>query len=72
MGLSLFFIPTIGAGASPLLAALGMLGMGVGFALANPPTINAAAGVLPSEEVGVGLSLCRFTNNCRRKNHGTK
>ena len=57
MGLSLFAISAFGAGASPALATLGMLGVGVGFALSNPANTNAAAGALPDEEVGVGLGI---------------
>jgi len=57
MGLSIFFLSAFGAGASPLLLSAGMLGSGVGFALANPPTTNAAAGALPGEEVGVGMGI---------------
>lgn len=57
MGLSLFAVSAFGAGASPLLATLGMLGVGVGFALSNPATTNAAAGALPGEDVGVGLGI---------------
>jgi MFS transporter, DHA2 family, metal-tetracycline-proton antiporter len=57
MGLSIFFVSAFGAGASPLLVSLGMLGTGVGFALANPPTTNAAANTLSSKEVGAGLGI---------------
>lgn len=57
MGLSLFFVSAFGAGASPALATLGMLGVGAGFALSNPATTNAAVGALPGEEVGVGLGI---------------
>lgn len=57
MGLSLFFVSTVGAGASPVLASAGMLGMGVGFALANPPTTNAAAGALSGVDVGAGMGI---------------
>lgn len=57
MGLSLFAVSTFGAGASPVLAAVGMFGVGTGFALANPATTNAAANALPGEDVGVGLGI---------------
>lgn len=57
MGLSLFAVSAFGAGASPVLAALGMLGVGAGFAISNPPNTNAAAGALPGEDVGVGLGI---------------
>jgi predicted MFS family arabinose efflux permease len=57
MGLSIFFISAFGAGASPFLVSLGMLGAGTGFAFAGPSTTNAAANALPKEEVGVGLGI---------------
>jgi DHA2 family metal-tetracycline-proton antiporter-like MFS transporter/DHA2 family florfenicol/chloramphenicol resistance protein-like MFS transporter len=57
MALSILFISTFGAGASPLLISAGMLGSGVGFALANPATTNAAANALPKEEVGAGMGI---------------
>jgi DHA2 family metal-tetracycline-proton antiporter-like MFS transporter/DHA2 family florfenicol/chloramphenicol resistance protein-like MFS transporter len=57
MGISLFVVSTFGAGASPVLAGLGMLGVGAGFALSNPANTNAAVNALPDEEVGVGLGI---------------
>ena len=57
MGFSLFAVSAFGAGASPVLASLGMLGVGAGFALSNPATTKAAAGALPGEDVGVGLGI---------------
>lgn len=41
MALSALFISAFGAGGSPTLISLGMLGIGAGFAY--PPTANAAA-----------------------------
>jgi len=57
MGISLFSVSTFGAGSSPVLAGLGMLGVGTGFALSNPATTNAAANALRDEDVGVGLGI---------------
>ncbi len=57
MLLSVLFLSTFAPGASPVLAALGMLGVGVGFALANSPNVNAAAASLPPEEAGAGLGI---------------
>lgn len=57
MGLSVLFISTFGAGASPLLVSAGMLGVGVAFALTNPATTNAAANALPEADIGVGLGI---------------
>jgi DHA2 family metal-tetracycline-proton antiporter-like MFS transporter len=57
MGLSIFLVSAFCASASPVAVSLGMLGSGVGFALANPPTTNAAAGALPGKEVGAGLGI---------------
>ena len=54
---SALFLSTFGAGASPIVVAVGMLGVGVGFAFANSPTTNAAAAALPKEESGVGLGI---------------
>jgi MFS transporter, DHA2 family, metal-tetracycline-proton antiporter len=57
MLLSVLFLSTFGAGASPIVVAAGMFGVGTGFAFANSPTTNAAAAALPREEVGVGLGI---------------
>ncbi|HET7480753.1 MAG TPA: MFS transporter [Rubrobacteraceae bacterium] len=57
MLLSILSISTFGAGASPVIVALGMLGVGTGFALANSPNVNAAASVLEPDEVGAGLGI---------------
>ncbi|HKH76716.1 MAG TPA: MFS transporter, partial [Rubrobacteraceae bacterium] len=57
MLLSILSISTFGAGATPVIASLGMLGVGTGFALANSPNINAAASALGPEEVGAGLGI---------------
>ena len=57
MFVSVLFLSTFAPGASPVIAALGMLGVGVGFALANSPNVNAAAASLPPDEVGVGLGI---------------
>jgi DHA2 family metal-tetracycline-proton antiporter-like MFS transporter len=54
---SVLFLSTFAAGASPVFAALGMLGVGIGFALANSPNVNAAAASLPPDEVGAGLGI---------------
>jgi DHA2 family metal-tetracycline-proton antiporter-like MFS transporter/DHA2 family florfenicol/chloramphenicol resistance protein-like MFS transporter len=57
MAVSIVSISTFWAGASPVWLCIGMLGLSVGFALANPPTTNAAANALPDEQVGVGLGI---------------
>ena len=57
MLLSVLFLSTFAAGASPGVVALGMLGVGTGFALTNSPNVNAAAAALPQEETGVGLGI---------------
>lgn len=56
MGLSILFVSTF-AGASPALIALGMTGVGAGFAFIQSPANNAAANALPSEEVGAGMGI---------------
>lgn len=65
MGLAVLFVSTSGAGASPLLVSVGMLGFGIGFALANSPTNNAASNALPEADVGVGLGI--FQGRPRRR-----
>jgi DHA2 family metal-tetracycline-proton antiporter-like MFS transporter len=57
MLLSVLTISTFGAGATPVVVSLGMLGVGAGFALANSPNINVAAASLGPEEVGAGLGI---------------
>ncbi len=57
MLLSVLSISIFGAGATPVVVSLGMLGVGAGFALANSPNINAAASALGPEEVGAGLGI---------------
>jgi DHA2 family metal-tetracycline-proton antiporter-like MFS transporter/DHA2 family florfenicol/chloramphenicol resistance protein-like MFS transporter len=56
VALSILSISTF-AGASPALIAVGMLGVGTGFALIQSPANNAAAGALPEEEVGIGMGI---------------
>lgn len=61
-GLALMLISAIslssfGAGASPWIIAVGMLGIGSGFAGVNSPITNAASAALPSQEIGVGLGI---------------
>jgi DHA2 family metal-tetracycline-proton antiporter-like MFS transporter len=57
MGVSLFALSAFGAGASPLLVSLGMLGVGIGFALESSPLSNAATNALSRAEIGEGLGL---------------
>jgi DHA2 family metal-tetracycline-proton antiporter-like MFS transporter/DHA2 family florfenicol/chloramphenicol resistance protein-like MFS transporter len=57
MLLSVLSISTFGAGATPVVVSLGMLGIGAGFALANSPNVNAAASSLEPDEVGAGLGI---------------
>jgi DHA2 family metal-tetracycline-proton antiporter-like MFS transporter len=57
MLLSVVFISTFAAGAAPYLVAVGMLGVGTGFAFTNSPNVNAAAAALTQEETGVGLGI---------------
>ncbi|WP_141923030.1 MFS transporter [Haloactinospora alba] len=57
IGASTLFLSSVGAGASALLAAVGVLGVGVGIALVLTTVTNAAAGSLPPARVGVGLGI---------------
>jgi DHA2 family metal-tetracycline-proton antiporter-like MFS transporter len=56
MALSTLFISTF-SGASPVLIAVGILGVGTGFAFIQSPANNAAANALPDEEVGAGMGI---------------
>jgi DHA2 family metal-tetracycline-proton antiporter-like MFS transporter len=56
MMLSTLFISTF-SGASPVLIAAGILGLGIGLAFIQPSANNAAAGALPDEEVGGGMGI---------------
>lgn len=55
--ISTLFISTFAPGVPPWVAALGMLGQGLGFAAVNSPNANAVATVLPRSESGVGLGI---------------
>ncbi len=57
MLLSTLGISTFGVGASAVVVALGVLGLGLGFSIVNSPTANAAAATLSAEESGVGLGI---------------
>jgi DHA2 family metal-tetracycline-proton antiporter-like MFS transporter len=57
MLLSVLFLSSFGAGASAILVAVGMLGLGTGFAAINSPTANATAATLSGGETGVGLGI---------------
>ena len=61
MLLSVLFLSTFSAGASLPVVAVGMLGIGIGFAYVNSPATNAAAAALGSSEVGVGLGIYQGT-----------
>jgi DHA2 family metal-tetracycline-proton antiporter-like MFS transporter/DHA2 family florfenicol/chloramphenicol resistance protein-like MFS transporter len=54
---SVLCISTFGAGSTPVVVSLGMLGVGAGFALANSPNVNASASALGPEELGAGLGI---------------
>ena len=57
MLVSTLALSTFGVGASPLVVAAGMLGLGIGFSGLNSPNTNAAAATLPDAEIGVGLGI---------------
>ncbi|MBA2276852.1 MAG: MFS transporter, partial [Chloroflexia bacterium] len=57
MSLAIFFISTFGAGASAVMVALGMLGLGIGMAFVQSPTSNAATNSLPADAVGGGMGI---------------
>jgi MFS transporter, DHA2 family, metal-tetracycline-proton antiporter len=57
MLLSVLFLSSFGAGSSGVLVAVGMLGLGIGFAGVNSPAANATAATLRGGETGVGLGI---------------
>jgi DHA2 family metal-tetracycline-proton antiporter-like MFS transporter len=56
MGFSTLFISTF-AGGSPVMIAVGLVGVGMGFAFVQSPANNAAANALPNSEVGGGMGI---------------
>ncbi|MGW5383209.1 MFS transporter [Nocardia sp. NPDC003963] len=57
MGLSALFLSISAGSTSVIPAGAGALGLCVGFVLVITPLINASAGVLPPDQVGVGLGI---------------
>ncbi|QYR19219.1 MFS transporter [Paenibacillus sp. sptzw28] len=57
MGISTLFLSTFASGASPVLVSVGVLGVGIAFALTNSPANNAAVSALTREQVGVGMGI---------------
>ncbi len=57
MVFSVLFLSTFGAGASPVMVSVGMLGLGIGFAFIQSPVTNAATNALPESEVGAGMGI---------------
>lgn len=57
MGLFALVLSTFAGGTSVLPAAAGVLGLSVGFICVLTPLISAAAGALPSDQVGVGVGI---------------
>jgi MFS family permease len=56
MGFSTLFISTF-AGGSPVMIAVGLVGVSMGFAFVQSPANNAAANALPDSEVGGGMGI---------------
>ena len=56
MGISTLFM-SVFAGYSPIFFSIGVLGIGVAFALINSPANNIAVAALSKEQVGVGMGL---------------
>ncbi|MGI8649598.1 MAG: MFS transporter, partial [Rubrobacter sp.] len=57
---STVFLSSFGAGASPIVVSVGMMGIGIGFAFVSPSAVNAAANALSFEsehEIGAGLGI---------------
>src|SRR5918992_5483067 len=56
MMLSTLFISTF-SGGSPVMIAVGLMGVGIGFAFVQSPANNAAANALQDSEVGGGMGI---------------
>lgn len=56
MGISTLFM-SVFAGFSPIIFSIGVLGIGVAFALINAPANNITVAALSKEQVGVGMGL---------------
>ncbi|MGM2788454.1 MULTISPECIES: MFS transporter [Bacillales] len=56
MGISTLFM-SVFAGFSPIFFSIGVLGIGVAFALINSPANNITVAALSKEQVGVGMGL---------------
>ncbi|WP_375140462.1 MFS transporter [Cohnella herbarum] len=57
MGISTLFLSTFASGASPFLVSVGVLGVGIAFALTNSLANNAAISSLKKDQVGVGMGI---------------
>lgn len=57
IGFSTFAISAFAAGTSAFAAALCVMGLGMGFAMVQSPSINAAVSALPERHSGVGLGI---------------
>ncbi|PSL55807.1 DHA2 family metal-tetracycline-proton antiporter-like MFS transporter/DHA2 family florfenicol/chloramphenicol resistance protein-like MFS transporter [Saccharothrix carnea] len=57
VGLFSLFLSTFTGGSSPVPAAIGILGLSIGFILVMTTLIGAAAAELPGDQVGVGLGI---------------
>ncbi|HEY9421824.1 MAG TPA: MFS transporter, partial [Thermoanaerobaculia bacterium] len=57
IGLSTFATSAFAAGGPLVAVALGVLGLGAGYALIVSPNVNAAAASLSVEETGVGIGI---------------
>ncbi|GLZ11822.1 hypothetical protein Acsp04_20570 [Actinomadura sp. NBRC 104425] len=57
MGLFALLLSVFAGTGSPVPAAAGMLGLGVGFIFVLTPVISAAAGALPPDQVGAGPEI---------------
>lgn len=65
VAVSLAFLPTY-AGASPVLAAVGVLGLGSGFVFAMTALTTTAASAVPSDQVGVGPGVSKARSSSAR------
>lgn len=57
MGISTFYLSAFAAGASPVWVCLGVMGVGIAFALTNSPANDAVVSALAKEQAGVGMGI---------------
>lgn len=57
MGISTFYLSAFAAGASSVWVCLGVMGVGIAFALTNSPANDTVLSALAKEQAGVGMGI---------------